>query len=96
VFDLTNEDKFLVLATDGLWDELNRKKSADIAQQIEAKHGEVTGEKLVGSLMNAGLDLAAQKSGITRSYMSQIPPSRQRRSLVDDITIVVVDLANQF
>jgi pyruvate dehydrogenase phosphatase len=28
VFDLSKNDKFLVLATDGLWDELNRKKAA--------------------------------------------------------------------
>jgi len=31
VFDLTEEDRFLVLASDGLWDELNRKASAEIA-----------------------------------------------------------------
>lgn len=30
VFDLTERDQFLVLASDGLWDELNRKESARI------------------------------------------------------------------
>ena len=35
VFDLTEDDEFLILATDGLWDELNRKESAKIASKLE-------------------------------------------------------------
>lgn len=34
VFDLTEEDRFLVLASDGLWDEFNRKHSAEIANNL--------------------------------------------------------------
>jgi serine/threonine protein phosphatase PrpC len=28
VFDLSADDRYLVLATDGLWDEMSRKKAA--------------------------------------------------------------------
>lgn len=30
VIDLTKKDKWLVLASDGLWDEISRKKAAEI------------------------------------------------------------------
>jgi pyruvate dehydrogenase phosphatase len=31
VFDLTKEDRYLVLASDGLWDEMSRKQAAVFA-----------------------------------------------------------------
>jgi pyruvate dehydrogenase phosphatase len=34
VVQLTANDKYLVLASDGLWDEISRKTSAKIANQI--------------------------------------------------------------
>ena len=42
--------------------------------------------------MGDALDHAAKSHGISRGYLSQIPPGSQKRGLVDDITIVVVDL----
>ena len=35
VFDLTKDDQWLVLATDGLWDEVSRKKAAAIVQELD-------------------------------------------------------------
>jgi pyruvate dehydrogenase phosphatase len=32
VIDLTKEDQYLVLASDGLWDEISRKKSAELVK----------------------------------------------------------------
>ncbi len=37
VFTLTPKDKYIVLATDGLWDELSRKSSAQIASKLAAE-----------------------------------------------------------
>lgn len=34
VFTLTPKDKYLILATDGLWDEIKRKESAKIATKL--------------------------------------------------------------
>lgn len=45
VHDLTPEDKFLVLASDGLWDELNRKESAQIISEKLKKLQAEAGEK---------------------------------------------------
>jgi len=33
VFELSAQDRYLVLATDGLWDEMSRKKAAQFATQ---------------------------------------------------------------
>ncbi len=33
IFDVTKDDKFIVIGTDGLWDELNRKDVASIVSQ---------------------------------------------------------------
>ena len=40
VFDLTKDDKILILASDGLWDEISRKKAAELASK-EMNGGEV-------------------------------------------------------
>ena len=42
VHDLTKEDTWLVLATDGLWDEINRKKAAIIANKHGNNYKELT------------------------------------------------------
>jgi serine/threonine protein phosphatase PrpC len=34
VIELTNKDKYLILASDGLWDEISRKTSAKVATRI--------------------------------------------------------------
>jgi len=47
VIDLTKEDQFLIIASDGLWDEISRKESAEIIKskedQIKAKDTEIIG-----------------------------------------------------
>lgn len=97
VFDLTEEDKYLVLASDGLWDEFNRKKAAEIAQGLEeGEQHELTSKTLANQLLNDCLTKAAEKNGITRAFLGQVRPGTHKRGLVDDITIVVLDLKNQF
>ena len=70
VFEITNEDKFLVLASDGLWDELNRKKSAVLTSELadDPKY-ELNAKTLSNKLMNECLDIAAKKQGITRQFL---------------------------
>lgn len=85
VFDLTERDAYLVLATDGLWDELNRKESARICtkheQELKVKAAANTGsnqdqndgkldtKKLCAVLMGNALEHAAQKNGISRDFL---------------------------
>jgi len=96
VFDLTENDKFLVLASDGLWDELNRKESAKICSSELPADKEITSQNICSVLMNASLENAAKRKGVSRHYLGQIRPGQNKRMLVDDITIVVVDLKNQY
>ena len=42
--------------------------------------------------MDAALNRAAKRNGLSREWMGQVPPGKQKRSLVDDITILVVNL----
>jgi serine/threonine protein phosphatase PrpC len=67
VFDLTAKDRFLVLASDGLWDEFNRKKSAEIASALaKDEKYEISSKTLSQKLMNDCLEVAARKHGISR------------------------------
>lgn len=53
MFDLTDQDRFLILASDGLWDELDRKTSAKIITELKSggKY-EVNSKTVAAQLMN--------------------------------------------
>jgi serine/threonine protein phosphatase PrpC len=62
VFDLTEQDRFLVLASDGLWDELDRKTSAILATDLaKDEKYELSSKTLSNKLMNECLEIAARK-----------------------------------
>jgi len=95
MYELTESDKFVILASDGLWDELNRKQSAQLASEMNKNpESDLTSKTLSASLMNKALQHAAESSGVTRHFLGSLRPGDQKRDLVDDITIVVLDLEN--
>jgi len=53
VFDLTDQDRFLILASDGLWDEFDRKTAANIVSELKSggKY-EVNSKTVAAQLMN--------------------------------------------
>mmetsp|Transcript_18139 Transcript_18139/g.17835 ORF Transcript_18139/g.17835 Transcript_18139/m.17835 type:complete len:227 (+) Transcript_18139:563-1243(+) len=88
-FDLTKDDAFLILASDGLWDEM---KVEEVPEVIKGKNH----QKEVGEiLLNECLNRVSQERGYSRDYISHLRAGPERRNVVDDITIVVVDLQNQ-
>lgn len=96
VHTLTKDDRFLVLASDGLWDEMNRKESAQIlTSKLQDKQERQTRE-ICKILREACLGKAAENSGRSRSYLDSLPKGIQRRRVVDDITIVATDLQGQY
>ncbi len=100
MFELTQDDRYLLLATDGLWDEISRKQSAEIAGKAEAsytgKGADATrGNHLAKNLLDAALDKVCRKQGVSRDWLSNLNAGPQRRQMVDDITLLVVDLRNQ-
>jgi pyruvate dehydrogenase phosphatase len=91
VIPLSSEDKYLVMASDGLWDEISRKTSAKVATRL-AKENAI--DSLMKTLCQEALKQAAKNSGITMEQLSRMEPGDYRRQVVDDITIFVVDLKN--
>ena len=46
-------------------------------------------------LLDSALNNAAEEKGISRDYLAQLAPGSHKRSLVDDITIIVLNLQGQ-
>ena len=97
VFNLSKKDKWLVLATDGMWDEISRKQSAKIADEIDfskAAEGESGGKLLLEKLIDETLESCCKTHGVTRSFLDACPPGPRKRAIVDDISIIVLNLQN--
>ena len=90
VFDLDQDDEFLILATDGLWDELNVQDVESIV--LEAKNDKVA---VIDTLFKQAFKHAAVTSNKTEDELKNMSLGA-RRNYHDDISIVVVDLKNQF
>ncbi len=52
-------------------------------------------KKLAGSLFEAAMEHVSKERGLTRHFISAVPPGNQKRGIHDDITILVVALQNQ-
>ena len=47
-------------------------------------------------MLETTLDRICYKAGVTRDFMADLEPGAQKRQLADDITIIVLDLREQF
>ena len=47
-------------------------------------------------LLNKAVDRAAEEASVSRDFVQGLPPGPQKREIVDDITIVVLDLDKQY
>ena len=98
MFSLSKKDKWLVLATDGMWDEVSRKQSATIADKVDfskSTGGESGGKLLLERLINETLESCCKTHGVTRSFLDSCPAGPRKRAIVDDISIIVLNLENQ-
>jgi pyruvate dehydrogenase phosphatase len=89
VINLEKGDKYLILSSDGMWDELNKD---DVSKIVQSKGGDK--KDLVEDLLNTSIRKAAKEANISESEIRGLAPGH-RRSLHDDMTIIVVDLENQ-
>lgn len=87
VRNIRSGDKFLILASDGLWDEMTEQEAAEFV--ADASNAQEAAEILLDKALNH----AAELSQMTRLSLNMLPLGR-RRSYHDDITIVVVPLNN--
>lgn len=84
VFPLKKSYKSVVLASDGLWDELERQEVAELFKSNETA-------KMPKVLIERALEKAAQQAKTTVQGLRDIPHGKKRK-LHDDITVIVVDL----
>jgi pyruvate dehydrogenase phosphatase len=86
--------EYLILGTDGLFDELSNEEVVEIVDQWHEKHKdeEGGGGSLSQHLANLALGNAARDIGVSVLDLSRIPKGARRRNLHDDITVIVVRL----
>lgn len=87
VLKVDSESKFLILATDGLWDEMDEPTAAQIAYEAGSP------QEAAKALLEKALEAAAKDRGITLEQLKSLQQGYRRRAH-DDITIVVLPLSN--
>lgn len=88
MFPLKKSSKSVILASDGLWDELERQEVAELFKSNEKA-------QMPKILIERALSKAADAAKTTVQGLREIPAGKKRK-LHDDITVVVVDLEGQF
>lgn len=85
---LVSNDKFLILGTDGLWDNVSSESAVEIVGRYldELDKGELPEENSATQLIRQSL---GKGSDYTLSKMLQLP-NRLKRNFHDDITVTVV------
>ncbi len=86
VHQITKGDKYLVLASDGLWDEVKRRETTDVVEKG------MSNEKLAIQLFDKAMQHIQETQGYSREYINQLADGSTKRQIVDDITILVMDL----
>ena len=46
-------------------------------------------------LMNHALDKAAADNSVSKQYLNDVAPGPVKRQMIDDVTIMIIDLENQ-
>lgn len=77
-------DRFLILATDGVWDFLSDQEAVDIVKSCS--DGKAAAEMIV----QRAITRAAEECNMTVDALKALPPGSKRRSLHDDTTAVVM------
>lgn len=89
-------DKFLVLATDGVWDFLSDQEVVDIVTEnikTNEKKGTLSiGQSAAEAVVKKTLDRAASECRMTVQELTNIPQGSRRRNMHDDTTVVILFL----
>ena len=84
--EITKDDQYIVIATDGLWDFLDSKEVGQIVKSNNDKLGEIA-----NSLFTQVMSKAASEARMDVDKLMKMAPGK-KRNLHDDITLIVFDL----
>lgn len=91
---VTDQDEFILLGSDGLWDYLNDSEIVRIV--LDTVNGERTGtiatNECAEALLDEVLSRAAVANRIPKKNLEGIPPGSVRRKIHDDTTILIIHL----
>jgi len=95
IFKLNKNDKYLVLATDGLWDDI---KSTELSKLIEI-YNDIVDEKEEKNIENLSyyilynvLNKICENFGINIKKLMKIKEGKYLRRIHDDISMIIVDI----
>jgi pyruvate dehydrogenase phosphatase len=87
---LDKGDKFVILATDGLWDFLSDQEAVDVVSRCTGAGQERDPHAAAAMLVEAALQKAAEESGMNVDDLKNLAPGSRRRNKHDDTTVVVM------
>ena len=80
VIDLQKKDRWLILATDGMWENVKRRDIAQLVSQVDiAQQDESDSVHVVRHLLNTALERICYNEGITRTFLSDCQPGQRKR-----------------
>ena len=84
----TGKEKFLIAATDGLWDQFSSAEAVGLVDKSLSQG--LSPDEAAKELVEAALNNAAKHKQIALSDMKALPPGSTRRSIHDDISVCIV------
>lgn len=86
IYELNTKDKYLLMASDGLWDFLKSSEIKDILR----KNDNIV--KNSYNILSKCIYKAASEKKMTMEQLVEVPEGKLRRKIHDDITLILVDL----
>ena len=98
--EISEDDAFVVLASDGIWDLLQNEEVVQIVgEALSRKHGRIDlsldsagPQQLAQLVVDAALQKVCEDNLLTRSELDRLSFGSKRRRLHDDMSVIVVCL----